>query len=178
VKNALPLVQAMDRLGMPIYGMQTPNGYGWAAEGWVSSNALISRMNFALVLSSGRLPGTQTNWPLLLGDSGDTSNVTSPTPATEAQLESLLLGQPAAAHTRQTVLEQFSNPTAQQEAEKNFNAAKADPVTGEPEEAQMAGGGGRLLRTRAGRAGGNQQPGTPLDTMAGLLLGSPDFQRR
>jgi hypothetical protein len=144
----------------------------------VSSNALISRMNFALVLSSGRLPGTQTNWPLLLGDSGDTSNVTSPTPATEAQLESLLLGQPAAAHTRQTVLEQFSNPTAQQEAEKNFNAAKADPVTGEPEEAQMAGGGGRLLRTRAGRAGGNQQPGTPLDTMAGLLLGSPDFQRR
>jgi len=178
VKNALPLVQAMDRLGMPIYGMQTPNGYGWTAEGWVSSNALISRMNFALVLSSGRLPGTQTNWPLLLGDSGDTSNVALPSAETEGQLESLLLGQPAAAHTRQTVLEQFSNPTAQQEAEQNFNAAKADPVTGDPEEAQMAGGGGRLLRTRAGRAGGNQQPGTPLDTMAGLLLGSPDFQRR
>jgi len=178
VRNPLPLVQAMDRLGMPIYGMQTPNGYGWTAEGWVSSNALISRMNFALVLSSDRLPGTQTNWPILLGDSGDSSIITSPPSATEGQLESLLLGQPAAAHTRQTVLEQFSNPTAQQEAEQNFNAPKADPVTGEPEEAQMSGGGGRLLRTRTGRAGGNPQPGTPLDTMAGLLLGSPDFQRR
>ena len=27
VKNALPLVQALDKLGMPLYGMQTPNGY-------------------------------------------------------------------------------------------------------------------------------------------------------
>ena len=46
VQNALPLVQAMDRLGMPIYGMQTPNGYAWNAEPWVSTNALVSRMNF------------------------------------------------------------------------------------------------------------------------------------
>jgi hypothetical protein len=45
------------------------------------------------------------------------------------------------------------------------------------------GGGGRLLRTGVRRGGGgrgfqNNQPETPLDTMAGLLLGSPDFQRR
>ena len=72
MKNPLPLVQAMDRLGMPIYGMQTPQGYSWKSDEWVSSNALISRMNFALVLSSNRVPGTKTDWPVLLGGSDGT----------------------------------------------------------------------------------------------------------
>jgi hypothetical protein len=144
-------------------------------------------MNFALVLSGDRLPGTQTNWPMLLGDSGDTSIVTSPSSATEMQLEAVLLGQPAAARTRQTVLEQFSNPTTQQQAVQSYNARAVDPVTGEadnPENSQeMAAGNGKLLRTGGRRGGGgrdfqNNRPASPLDTMAGLLLGSPDFQRR
>jgi len=185
VKNALPLVQAMERLGMPIYGMQTPNGYSWMSSEWVSSNALISRMNFALVLSGDRLPGTQTNWLVLLGDSGNLSVSASPTPATEKQLEALLLGQPAAERTRQTVLEQSNNPTAQQQAEQNFNAVKADSMAGDADGAAMADAGSQTLFKKVGgrRGGGGQgfqsnQPETPLDTMAGLLLGSPDFQRR
>ena len=187
VQNPLPLVQAMERLGMPVYGMQTPNGYSWMSSEWVSSNALISRMNFALVLSGDRLPGTQTNWPLLLGDSGNLSTVTLPSAATEKLLETLLLGQPATARTRQTVLEQFSNPTAQQQAEQSFNAVKADSMGGEADgtgaSPDMLSGGGKLLRTGGRRGGGgrdfqNSQPASPLDTMAGLLLGSPDFQRR
>jgi uncharacterized protein (DUF1800 family) len=185
VKNALPLVQAMERLGMPVYGMQTPNGYSWMSSEWVSSNALISRMNFALVLSGDRLPGTQTNWLSLLGDSGNPSTVTSPSPTTERQLEALLLGQPAAERTRQTVLEQSRNPTAQQQAEQNFNAVRADSMTGDADSASMAdnGDGQTLFKRVNGKRGGGQgfqsnQPETPLDTMAGLLLGSPDFQRR
>jgi uncharacterized protein (DUF1800 family) len=181
VKNPLQLVQSLDKLGMPIYGMQTPNGYSWLADGWVSSNALISRMNFSLVLSGDRLPGTRTNWPTLLG-SADASVATSPTPATEKQLEALLLGQPAAPRTRETVLAQFNNPTAQLQAEQNFNAqpAMADPDNQEMAPGKQAGG---LMRV-GGRKGGGRgdlqlnHPETPLDTMAGLLLGSPDFQRR
>jgi uncharacterized protein (DUF1800 family) len=185
VKNPLPLVQAMERLGMPVYGMQTPNGYSWMSSEWVSSNALISRMNFALVLSGGRLPGTQTNWVSLLGDSGNLSVVTSPSPATEKQLEALLLGQPAAERTRETVLDQSKNPTAQQQAEQNFNAVMADSMAGDADGAAMADNGGQsLFKKVGGRRGGagqgfqSNQPETPLDTMAGLLLGSPDFQRR
>ncbi len=186
VKNPLPLVQAMDRLGMPIYGMQTPNGYSWMADGWVSSNALISRMNFALVLSGGRIPGTQTNWPVLLGDTSNTSATTSPSPATEKQLEAVLIGQPAAPNTRQTVLSQFNNPTAQHQAEQSFNAQPATISRDDDASPNMAGGnqsGSPFMRVK-GRKGGGQgfqnlnQPETPLDTMAGLLLGSPDFQRR
>jgi hypothetical protein len=170
VKTPLQLVQAMDRLGMPIYGMLTPQGYSWKSEDWVSSNALISRMNFALVLSGGRLPGTVVNWPSLLGDSGE-EDAMAPTAATEQRLEMLLLGHSAAVRTRAAVLAEFSNPTAQKQAEESFIAA--------PEKAEDRG----LLRASFGRkgAGGGFQvgrPETPLDTMAGLLLGSPDFQRR
>jgi hypothetical protein len=183
---------------MPIYGMQTPNGYSWLADGWVSSNALISRMNFSLVLSGDRLPGTRTDWSTLLGGApttsqaasqttdGNTSIVTSPSPATEKQLEALLLGQPAAERTRETVLAQFNNPTAQLQAEQSFNAqpamADAAPPADNPD---MAGGqpAAGVLRVKGRKGGGRGElqlnhPATPLGTMAGLLLGSPDFQRR
>ncbi len=63
VANAMPVVQSLDRLGMPLYGMQTPNGYSWQSEPWVSTGALVSRMNFALVLSGDKLPGTRTGLP-------------------------------------------------------------------------------------------------------------------
>jgi uncharacterized protein (DUF1800 family) len=181
VRNPLALVQALDRLGMPIYGMQTPNGYSWKKDDWVSSNALIGRMNFALVLSGGRVPGTMTSWPPLLGAAGDSDVVATPTPTTEKQLEGLILGEPAAERTRETVLQQFNNPTAQQTAEKNFNQRlAADPEMADMNGAAMKQNGAALLRTRAGRGQGprQNQAETPLDTMAGLLLGSPDFQRR
>ena len=40
------LVQAVEQLGMPVYGMQTPNGYSWQSSDWVSTGALVNRMNF------------------------------------------------------------------------------------------------------------------------------------
>ena len=169
VKTPLPLVQAMDRLGMPIYGMLTPQGYSWKSDEWVSSNALISRMNFALVLSSNRVGGTKTDWPALLGAT-DGAAVT-PDVETENKLEIALLGEPATDRTRSTVLAQFGDPTAQQSAEEAFKAKPAAQSDG------MMIPTGALMRGKAGR-GPQPGPGTPLDTMAGLLLGSPEFQRR
>jgi len=203
VIHPLPLVQAMDRLGMPVYGMQTPNGYSWLADQWVSSNALIARMNFSLVLAGGRLPGVRTDWPTLLGSSGSENIAMSPTPETEKQLEGLLLDEPAAAKTREAVLTQFTNPNVQQEAEKGFRAQPAPQtaeLTGEDgagtamqgqgmqaaQEGDMRSGA-MLLRARAAKGRRNSGggfdafaagPASPLDTMAGLLLGSPEFQRR
>jgi uncharacterized protein (DUF1800 family) len=172
VNNPLPLVQAMEKLGMPIYGMQTPNGYSWKADEWVSSNALVSRMNFALVLSGGRVPGVRTDWTSLLG--ADNGAVEAPTAGTEKRLEAVILGQPASVRTRDTVMAQFANGSAVMTAEANFNAQKI------VDDDNAASGAGMLKRAGYGRRAGGFQagPATPLDTMAGLLLGSPEFQRR
>ena len=183
VQSPIALVAAMQQLGMPIYGMQTPNGYSWKASEWVSSNALVARMNFALVLSGGRLPGTKLDWPEVLG-AGDSATVaTSPTPRTELALEKVILGEPAGVHTRDTVLANFNDPTAQRTAEQNF----AKTAQGGDADDDMAGQA-RMIRAKAvekgnvrgryGMGGQADKPETPLDTMAGLLLGSPDFQKR
>ena len=161
VKNALPLVQALDKLGMPLYGMQTPNGYSWKQDQWVSTGALVSRMNFALVLSGDRVNGVRTNWPGLLGESGVTAvglGAESPEAVKERKLEGMLLGVAVSDRTRKTVLAQFNDEGMQGNAAKEFNLRAGED-----------GPGGR--RTQA--QGDAQAAG-----LAGLLLGSPEFQRR
>jgi uncharacterized protein (DUF1800 family) len=160
VTNPLPLVQAMDRLGMPVWGMQTPNGYGWRAEDWVSSNGLLSRMNFALVLSGNTVPGTKTDWAGMVG-SGEASA------GTERELEEKVLGQAAGERTREAVMAECGNPTAQQQAAASFGGRVG---------AGQAMGGGLVRAAVVTQAGKPSE--VPLDTMAGLLLGSPEFQRR
>lgn len=175
VANAQPLVGSLDKLGMPLYGMQTPNGYSWVAEPWVSTGTLVSRMNFALGLSSNRLQGVRTDWTGMLGREGPMVQMASMSDrsddaaanAKEMRLETLLMGQPVSEQTRASVLDQFRATATQQEAEKSFGIRPSEP---EPMAAIL-------------NAGAPSEPaGPPLDrqaaVMAGLLLGSPEFQRR
>ena len=179
IANSLPLVQAMERLGMPIYGMQTPNGYPWDAAPWVSTTALVSRMNFALVMSGGLLSGTRMDWSKLLGDPAIES-ASAPSAKTEYQLEMLILGQPAADRTRNAVLEQAAKPGQVHEAKKNLALGSAEAAGGDMMRAVATKGkrsyaAGGASMTDLASATGNDGP---VPTMAGLLLGSPEFQRR
>jgi uncharacterized protein (DUF1800 family) len=174
VQNALPLVQALNQLGMGFYGMQTPNGYSWLSEPWVSTGALVSRMNFALVLAGNRLNGTRVNWDRVPGEAGDaeptealTVNGGSETAqAKEKVLEAMLLGQPVSDKTRATVLAQSENAGATEQAAKNFSAqAGSDAIA--------SAGSGDTPRGR-----GQQPQDRQAAVIAGLLLGSPEFQKR
>ena len=172
VKNAIPLVQSLEKLGMPLYGMQTPNGYSWMAETWVNTGDLVSRMNFALGLSSDRIPGVQTDWTRLLGETGAGMAPVAlkegdAAAAKEAKLELLLLGQAVSDRTRSTVLQQFQNQGMQQQAEKDFSIRANDF---EP----MA----QVLNPAALKPTGRPPLDREAAMMAGLLLGSPEFQRR
>ncbi len=70
IQNALPLVATLNRMGMPLYAMQPPTGYSMKAEAWVNSSALLNRMNFALQLASGKLPGTSLDPQALIQGPG------------------------------------------------------------------------------------------------------------
>ncbi len=54
--DARPLVRSLQDMGMPLYQCQPPTGYKDSADAWTNAGALVSRMNFALALTSGRLP--------------------------------------------------------------------------------------------------------------------------
>jgi len=45
-------------MGEPLYLCQPPTGYSDASDAWVNSGALLARLNFALALTAGRIPGT------------------------------------------------------------------------------------------------------------------------
>jgi uncharacterized protein (DUF1800 family) len=56
VNNVRPLLGWMSRLGMPLYQCQTPDGYQDTEEAWLSPDATMQRIGFAVALARGSLP--------------------------------------------------------------------------------------------------------------------------
>ncbi len=164
MQNPLPLAQSIEKLGMPLYGCAPPTGYKWDAETWLSSSALVNRMNFSLLLSSGKIGGTEIALDQLTG------GVTAKSVAEkEAMLEAAVLNGPASEQTRAAVVAQL-NSSAVQQAVHDFT--------------QPDGGRGRRMVQVSDRTAATAWPRPavpPADkqaaVMLGLLLGSPEFQR-
>ena len=183
VTNPAPLVQALERLGMPLYGAQPPTGYKWNSDTWLSTSALVNRMNFALSLSTNRVVGAEVDWTRVLQGEPATADRFLASAATdqageERRLELAILDRPASVQTRNTVLEQASDALAHRAAADFRGNAREDttPAMAEPNRQPGA-------RPDRGPGGGPAQSGPlPADreaaTMAGLLIGSPEFQRR
>jgi uncharacterized protein (DUF1800 family) len=138
VENPQALNQQLQKLGMPLYGMQPPTGYSMKAEAWVNSAALLNRMNFGLALAAGKLPGIQWNPSATVDDNQLPGDATG----TLARFENALLDGDVSKQTHATILKQLDDPQAA--ARNNVPAAQ----------------------------------GTNMRLIAGLLLGSPEFQRR
>ena len=87
----------IERMGEPLYGFQTPNGYSDAAESWVNTGGLLERMNFGLALASNRVQGTTVS---LSKTNGEQAKVM------DEYLKTLLAGDISAA-TREALLKQL-----------------------------------------------------------------------
>ena len=56
--------QAMGRLGQPLWGKLTPNGWPETGDTWMNTGAILNRINFAVQVGSGRFPDTAVEmWP-------------------------------------------------------------------------------------------------------------------
>jgi uncharacterized protein (DUF1800 family) len=176
--NLQPLTNALREMGMPLYGAIPPTGYKWDAADWVSTGALVNRMNFALSLAANRLPGITTTWSTQPDvsiamprpvEAGDPQSPISNPQTEESRLETLLVAGGVSDSTRSAVLQQFAAQSMQIEPGQNprppdQQRGSAVPVSTSPRPANHA------------------PPAVPLDKqdqlLAGLLLGSPEFQRR
>jgi len=171
VQSAGALAATIAELGMPLYGMQTPNGYSMRADPWNSTAALISRMNFALALSSNRVAGVHADLPALLA--ADTPKPSGDDPVEglapdekDRLLEDHLLHMNVSDRTRQAIMAQITAPPDQQQASLRQITAKQ-------------GGRDSMATLRFSAA---KPPATVADPQtalaAGLIFGSPEFQRR
>ncbi|HEX3986048.1 MAG TPA: DUF1800 domain-containing protein [Acidobacteriaceae bacterium] len=166
VVHPAALVEAIGQLGMPLYGCQTPNGYAWTAEAWLNSGELLDRMNFSMALADNSA-GTVMDWDRLVG-------IAAPQAASgaekESRLETALQGEAASAHTRTAMLGQLAQNASGAEAAEGARATAPRRVNFvRPREF------GQLLQAVA-----PLPPPADGDAalLGGLLLGSPEFQRR
>jgi uncharacterized protein (DUF1800 family) len=164
IDNLRPVPNALREMGMPVYGCVPPTGYSWQSSTWVSTGALVDRMNFALALAANRLPDITVTWDATPNSSSDPAvspiSLTTPYPQSEEhRLESLLVSGGVSDSTRSAVLQQF-----QQQSAQDLNAIAAQPLATRPRQ---------KLRAQEVPAVEKQD-----QILAGLLLGSPEFQRR
>jgi uncharacterized protein (DUF1800 family) len=53
------LGRTIGQMGQPLYQYQAPTGFPDRADFWISDGALVARLNFAVALTSGRIPDTR-----------------------------------------------------------------------------------------------------------------------
>jgi uncharacterized protein (DUF1800 family) len=157
ITDPRPLVNALNQMGMPLYACVPPTGYSAKADAWVSTGALVTRMNFALSLATNHYGGVKPNWAATV------PQLETPEEAEQA-LEAKLVPGGVSEKTRAAVLDQTAQAQAVDRSKLLFDVNPPDPqpVNAKPPDpkAQMA-----ALEKQ------NSQ-------IAGLLLGSPEFQRR
>jgi uncharacterized protein (DUF1800 family) len=61
-----PVLDAIGRMGQPLFGRITPDGYADRSDQWLSSGAMVARLNFAGALAANRLRGTKIDVAQLL----------------------------------------------------------------------------------------------------------------
>jgi uncharacterized protein (DUF1800 family) len=65
------LAQVVARLGEPLFLHVAPDGYPEREAAWVNSGALLDRMNAAVALAAGKLPGVVVNLDSIVPATGD-----------------------------------------------------------------------------------------------------------
>src|SRR5207253_8998862 len=61
-----PVLDAIARMGQPVFGRITPDGYADRADQWLASGAMIARFNFASALATNRMKGTKIDVAAIL----------------------------------------------------------------------------------------------------------------
>lgn len=153
ISNPGPLIQVLAKMGEPLYQMQPPTGYSMLADYWINSDALLDRLNFALQMSNGQVGGLKFDAPKLLS-----------------------LG----------VLTELPGSDYRQVSSHDSEMRGADHAMSLLEWTLLQGDVSRQTQGLLEQRLKEQQEGAPLvkdpakglATISGILLGSPEFQKR
>lgn len=150
-----PLIDWITKMGQPIFGHITPEGYPDQSDEWLSSGSLLVRFNFANALATNKIKGTKIEIPKILGETAPEDS-----PAVIARLTDLVLANEITARTKEQIIK-----TADDDAEE-FKKTQ--------EQQAMNAANNKNAKSKTPQL-------KPLDTVAQLLtlvIGSPEFQRK
>ena len=175
------LGQYVAKMGEPLYRYQAPTGYPDRAEQWVNTGALLQRLNFGLAVTSNKIPGTT----VAIGNPGAGSGQQLIDRAI-----SELLGGDVSDQTRSILYEQMKEDVQVKCEITDDSSDKLTTATaGSGSDAMTAPGAPKskqdrkeMRAERGWQLQANAQPPQPIDPETakafGLVVGSPEFQRR
>ena len=152
------------KLGEVPYGYQAPTGYPDLAEDWVNTGALLERLNFAVALSSNRVPGTRV----------DLREFAAPTKQEmlDKAIDKILDGE-IRPTTKASLAKQLSQPLPEVKAPEN----DPEESSGTPMANDAVGKQGRRnVNKNAALLPASGDP--EVFKVVSLVLGSPEFQRQ
>jgi uncharacterized protein (DUF1800 family) len=186
--------QLVARLGQPIFGRQTPDGWPDHGDAWMNTGAILNRINFGLSLAAGQVPGARlANWPQF-----DSLRTLPRAQQVDGVVKAMLGGQ-VSPETREVLMTGANPMLSSANSSANVKGGAATDVNGmatmDNDPAMAAGTVGRGARGQAAkqeaggkgfpRGGAAQLPGygrqvnlQGLPQVVGLALGAPEFQRR
>jgi uncharacterized protein (DUF1800 family) len=178
INAPLPLYQWITKMGQKLYYYGAPTGYPDRAQYWINTGALLNRMNFGLALAANKIPGVRTN--LLALNEGQEPE------SAEAALKiyglRLLPGRDMD-ETIKRLIPMLSDTDLSakvgQAAEKGSVAPAAKESQGMVQKRRQAGGG-KADNTLKGTADEPfiYAPQRVPAQVVGIIIGSPEFQRR
>jgi uncharacterized protein (DUF1800 family) len=133
-RGSLALARAAGEIGEGLYEAVPPTGHPDRAEAWVNPGALLARLNFALALAEGRVPGVRVDLASLVAG----ADRHRPETVLDALLGALLHGraspQTRAVLSAQLDLPQITRLTADDRGPASTDVAKLTAlVLGSPE---------------------------------------------
>ena len=166
VRPTRDMVEWIDKMGQPLYRYQAPTGFPDEADHWINAGALLNRMNFGLQLATGKIDGAHFDLLALNGHR-------EPETIEEALATyvPLLLPERDAAETTALLLPMATDPGLEDKLNASTDAPSPDAMD-RPDD--LAG----LDNTRT--TSDLTSPNNPasLARTVGVILGSPEFQRR
>lgn len=186
VVDARGVARAVSQMGQPLYAYEAPTGYPDRASAWVNSGSLLNRMNFGLQLATAQLPGVRLDLTRLAG-----GRELSSAELTLARFSELLLP-----GRDNSALEQLrpmiEDPDLVARIDRAAKAARSDQARGPDSGPGLSGSDADEvleMPSRSGPGGGGRRGdrgmrrALPADTsvmaqVVGVILGSPEFQRR
>ncbi len=166
------LLATLSKMGMPLYEMQPPTGYSTAASVWINSGALLDRMNFGLALSSNKIAGTTIDPGLMLVPG--TMPAAPDTAAQLVMLEQIVLSGEISKQTHGALMQQLTGEPPANTGTEGLAASTPRP------EAKPAASFAAAPDPKQVMIASVPAPRYPVNpnVMVGLLLGSPEFQRK
>lgn len=171
-----------NKMGQKIYAYQAPTGFPDKGQYWINTGALLNRMNFGLALASERIPGVKIDLAAL----NNHHEPESPTAAL-VTYSKLIMPERNLDPTIKQLTPVLNDPELSKKVDKaaskqapaimpgatadNEDMMMANAATTERPARRIAGGNGNL----AAQAPGNN---SMLAQVVGVIVGSPEFQRR